>query len=85
MYDDDAFEVDPHEFEKARREKRIKGKKQDKGKDQWSDGKGKKPKNKHGGSNRRQSKAALREFAHNYHRRTHAQTFLSAPLFAIWN
>lgn len=65
MYDEETFEIDPHEFEKAKRQKRLKGKKQDKNKDQWSDGKGKKPK-KNGGYDRRRDREALRDFARNY-------------------
>jgi len=62
--EEETIEIDPHVYDKARREKRIKGKRQDKAKEQWVDGKGKKPKKYK--KNRRQDKAALRDLARSY-------------------
>jgi len=69
MYDRDrdeeeAFEIDPHELEKNRREQRIKGKKKDKGKANQFDGIGKKPRKQKG--SRRREKEALREMTRDY-------------------
>lgn len=62
--EEETFEVDPHVFDKERREKRIKGKKRDKSKDQWTDGKSHNPKRQK--DDRRQEKESLRNLMKNY-------------------
>ena len=64
--EEEVFEVDPHLYEKERREKRIRGKnkQKDKDKDQRDDGHNKRL--KQAKQNRRYEKASLRDLARNY-------------------
>lgn len=62
--DEETFEIDPHELEKSRRQKRIKGKKSKKKQEgHWSEQPKKKPK---GSYNRHHEKATLRDLMRNY-------------------